>query len=453
MKKSMYFLTVVCLCLTGSTYAQMTARVVADNLFIPWEMVYAPDNHIWFTQKNGYICRVNPKSSVVDTLYHESNVSIISEGGMLGMVLHPDFPKEPYVYVAYNYDNSGNYQERIVRYTYTGSALSNPQILLDNIQGAQYHNGCRLAIANGHLFITTGDATTQSIAQDVTKINGKILRINLNGTIPSDNPISGSPIWSWGHRNAQGLVYAKGRLYSSEHGPKNDDELNIIQKGRNYGWPNVQGYCNTTSEMTFCNDSNVVEPLHAWTPTLAVSGLTYYDHPMFPELKGSLLMNTLKDTTLYQLQLNSTGDKIANIQKINAISGYRLRAICIDPDGRIYVSTSNSKATGLVDRIDKIIELYDPNYSAISNKLQDRHQLIAIHPNPTHDVMHVFANIPTGQTAYQYTIINAAGQLAGSGELIKGYNTLSTSAIPAGVYWLNISSGSERLGSTKFQKL
>jgi hypothetical protein len=111
------------------------------------------------------------------------------------------------------------------------------------------------------LLISTGDAANQSTPQNVNSLNGKVLRLNLDGTIPSDNPIVGNPLWSYGHRNAQGLVLGNGILYSSEHGPANDDEINIIEKGRNYGWPQVQGFCNSGSEQSFCSANNVKEPV------------------------------------------------------------------------------------------------------------------------------------------------------------------------------------------------
>ncbi len=431
------------------SHAQMTSRVIADNLFIPWEMVYAPDNHIWFTQKNGYICRVDPATQVVDTLYYESNTVIQNEGGMLGMVLHPNFPTDPYVYVAYNY-NSGSYKERIVRYTYSGGTLGSPQTILDNINASNIHNGCRLVIVGNHLYITTGDAATASIAQDINEINGKTLRINLDGTIPSDNPISGSPLWTWGNRNAQGLVYANGKLYSSEHGPNSDDELNILEKGRNYGWPAVRGMCNLLAEIDFCNDSNVVEPIIAWTPTLAVSGIDYYDHPMFPDLKGSVLMTTLKDRKLYQIKLNSTFDQVDDTNIISLVSGDRMRAICIDPDGRIYISTSNSLASGTGSKVDKIIEIYDPNYSQIANLLKKQGKSIAVYPNPASDQLNIYANI--NSTSLKYTIYNMSGQVMSSGNLNAGYNNISVSALPSGMYNILVDDKDERIHFSKFNK-
>lgn len=447
MKRSL--LVILVLIAYQFSHAQMTSRVIADNLFIPWEMVYAPDNHIWFTQKNGYICRVDPATQVVDTLYYESNTVIQNEGGMLGMALHPNFPTDPYVYVAYNY-NSGSYKERIVRYTYSGGTLGSPQTIIDNINASNIHNGCRLVIVGNHLYITTGDAATASIAQDINEINGKTLRINLDGTIPSDNPISGSPLWTWGNRNAQGLVYANGKLYSSEHGPNSDDELNILEKGRNYGWPAVRGMCNLLAEIDFCNDSNVVEPIIAWTPTLAVSGIDYYDHPMFPDLKGSVLMTTLKDRKLYQIKLNSTFDQVADTNIISLVSGDRMRAICIDPDGRIYISTSNSLASGTGSKVDKIIEIYDPNYSQIANLLKEQGTAIAVYPNPVSDQLNIYANI--NSTSLKYTIYNMSGQVMSSGNLNAGYNNISVSALPGGMYNILVDDKDERIHFSKFNK-
>jgi len=432
--------------------SQMTTRIVANNLFIPWEMVYGPDDHIWFTQKNGYICRLEPLTGNIDTLYHETNTVIQSEGGMLGMALHPNFATDPYVYVAYNY-LQGTYKERIVRYTYNGTILTSPTTLLDNIDGTNIHNGCRLAIVNNQLYITTGDAANQPIAQNVNALNGKTLRINLDGSIPNDNPISGSPVWSWGHRNAQGLIYANNRFYSSEHGPSTDDELNILEKGRNYGWPNVHGYCNTTAEQSFCADSNVVEPIIAWTPTLAVSSIAYYNHPMFPSLQNSILMTTLKDKKLYELELNSTFDDVTNSNVISQISGDRLRAICVDPDGRIYVSTSNSQASGTGAKVDKIIEIYDPTYSSIARQLKNGHEHIAVYPNPAKDEINIYNNIPRSKGQYKYSIFNVSGQVLSTGSLQSCNNTVGISGLATGAYMLKVFNGLEQVSSTQFRKL
>lgn len=418
----------------------MTTRIVRDSLFIPWEMQYGPDNHIWFTQKNGYICRMEPGSGKIDTLYHETNTVIQSEGGMLGLVLHPDFPSPPFVYVAYNYLNGSTYTERVVKYQYdlTNNVLMNPQTVIDNIGAANFHNGCRLLMIDNYLYITTGDATVSSTAQNNATINGKILRIVQDGSIPSDNPIPGSPIWSKGHRNAQGIVYANGKIYESEHGPNNDDEINIIQKGRNFGWPNVEGLCNLPAEITFCTDSNVVEPLKVWTPTLAVCGLDYYDHPMFPQFQKSLIMATLKDSKLYKLKLNATLDGIDSTIVISGVSYGRLRDICISPEGRIYISTSNSNASGTGTRIDKIIEIYDPSYNSVPIFTNKKEQ-VRIYPNPVAGTLHISINPEAYRNDIRYHILNMSGQTVDEGVLLRYSNSINTSKWSAGTYTIHIS--------------
>lgn len=334
------------------TYAAIEARVLTPNLNYPWEILWGPDNFIWMTEKNsGKISRVDPANGLVTPVFTIPDVVANGEGGLLGMVLHPNFTNQPFVYVSYNY-NSGGYKEKVVRYSYNGTTLNNPLTIIDNISASGIHNGSRLLISpDQKLFITTGDAATSSIAQNASALNGKILRLNLDGSIPADNPTPGSPVWTLGHRNPQGLVMVNNILYSSEHGPNNDDEVNIIEKGRNYGWPNVEGFCNTGSEQTFCTTNNVREPLKAWTPTIAVCGLDYYDNDAIPQWKNSLLMCTLKDTKLVLLKLS--GDR----QTITSDSIYyqgtygRLRDICISPQGAVYISSSNG---GNVDRIIEI---------------------------------------------------------------------------------------------------
>ncbi|MCW3120582.1 MAG: Quinoprotein glucose dehydrogenase, partial [Flavipsychrobacter sp.] len=372
----------------------VSTRVLKDSLFIPWEILYGPDNHIWLTQKNGYICRMDTAGKHVDTLYHEPKTVTIKESGMLGMVLHPDFAATPYVYVAWEYLDSPLFiHERIWRYTYSAAAnsLSDPVIILDSIHGYIFHNGCRLAIVEGKLFISAGDAEDFVSPQCTDSINGKILRINLDGSIPADNPIPGNPAWTWGHRNPQGLVYANGMLYSSEHGPTSDDELNLIMKGRNYGWPNVIGYCDNPSEDSFCRDSNVVEPLRAFTPSIAPSGIDYYHHPMFPWLQNSIIMATLKDKHLYQLELNDTHDAIINVSVIEGVDYGRLRDVCISPDGKIFVSTSNSNPADTGGRIDKIIEVYNPGYDV------SRSNDILLYPNPAERYLYISLPRPYSQ--------------------------------------------------------
>lgn len=325
--------------------------VITEGLQYPWEILWGPDNFIWMTERGGKISRVNPSTGAVLPLYTISEVVANGEGGLLGMALHPNFATNPYVYVTYNY-NSGGYKEKVVRFTYNGTTLSSPVTIIDNITAASIHNGCRLLISPDlKLFITTGDAANQALPQNISAVNGKVLRINLDGSIPADNPVAGNPYWSSGHRNPQGLVFANNILYSSEHGPDTDDEVNIIEKGRNYGWPNVRGFCNETVEQTFCAANNVREPLKAWTPTAAACGLDYYNHDLIPQWKNSLLMATLKNSRLYQLKLNDSFTTITETNEYFTSDYGRMRDICISPAGKVYICTGNGGNN------DKIIEI------------------------------------------------------------------------------------------------
>lgn len=336
---------------SNATPVGLKDTILVSNLAGPWEIVWGPDNNIWMTEIGGKISRVNPATGAVTTLFTITDVKAQGEGGLLGMALHPNFGNTPQVFVAYDYTSGSNYTEKVVRYTYNGTTLTSPQIIIDNIKASYNHDGCRLLITPDlKLFISTGDALDQSLPLNTSSINGKILRVNLDGSIPADNPIAGSPVWTFGHRNAQGLVFANNLLYSSEHGPDTDDEINIIEKGRNYGWPTVKGFCNTSAEQTYCTANNVREPLQIWTPTIAPSGMDYYNSDLIPQWKHSLLLATLKNSRLMQLKLNEARTGIDSVFEFYTSKYGRMRDVCISPQGKVYVCTSNGSN-------DKIIEI------------------------------------------------------------------------------------------------
>lgn len=227
--------------------------------------------------------------------------------------------------------------------------------------GARSHNGSRIAWDTDSTFLlTTGDAYWDPSAQMLDQPTGKILRFKWDGSIPTDNPYQNSPVWTSGHRNPQGLVVApNGLIYSSEHGPQDNDEINIIYKGANYGWPNVSGACDSVWELNFCNDSNVVEPIYAFTPTYAVCGLEYYNHTLIPEFEGDLLLATLKTTVLLDMDLDASGTQITDTTWAIKLEFGRLRDVLVSPDGKVYICTSNHEFWNppLLPGDDKIIEL------------------------------------------------------------------------------------------------
>jgi len=324
--------------------AGIQEKVLTQKLQYPWEICWGPDNTIWMTERGGKISRVDTANGAITPVFTITEVTAQGEGGLLGMALHPDFTAHPYVYVAYDYEGAGGYQEKIVRYTFNGATLTNPVTLIDKIEASGIHNGCRLLISPDlKLFITTGDASRQSSPQNTVAVNGKVLRLNLDGSIPADNPIAGNPVWSYGHRNPQGLVLAGDKLFSSEHGPDSDDEINIIEKGRNFGWPAVKGFCDDAGEAIFCRTNNVKEPIKAWTPTLAVSGMDFYQMDAIPQWKNSLLLATLKANRLLQLQLNPDHTAITATHEFLVHAYGRLRDVCVSPDGKVYVCTCNGE--------------------------------------------------------------------------------------------------------------
>jgi len=203
-------------------------------------------------------------------------------------------------------------------------------------------------------------------------MNGKVLRMDINGKAMPDNPF-GNLVWSFGHRNPQGLVFGKNNLlYSSEHGTGIDDELNLIEKGGNFGWPYVEGFCDTPEEMNFCDSANIVEPLVAWTPTDAPCGLAYFDHPSIPEWNNVLLQTFLKSKRISVLPLSYDGRTVTSEAYILDYEVGRIRDVFVAPNGKIYYCTSNKETNGasvVQPDDDKIFELYNPafNYDTITN--------------------------------------------------------------------------------------
>ena len=369
----------------------VTASALAGNLSTIWELAWGPDNFIWMTERSGRISRVNPTTGQVLPLLTIADVTESNESGLLGMAVMEPFPMSVppfatyWVFVVYNYTDQGVLKEKLVRYTYTtNGAIGSPLVLLGNITATTNHSGSRLLILPDRtLLMTTGDALLTSEAQNRASLNGKILRLNLDGSIPADNPTAGSPVYTLGHRNPQGLVrLPNGRIYSSEHGPSNDDEINKIEAGRNYGWPNVEGLCDLPAEATFCAANNVREPLTTWTPTIAPAGLAYYDHPAIPSWRGSLLLAVLKDHKLTQLTLDAAGLTIPSRTDFLTAFG-RLRAICVSPQGRVYIGTSNRDGRGSPAATDdRILVLENRAYVATATRANSEEFSFEVFPNP-----------------------------------------------------------------------
>ena len=345
---------------------ELEVREVITGLDVPWEMKWGPDGFLWITERDGLVSRINVDTGEKNVILDITNqVWQSSEAGLLGMEIHPDFNNgSPYVFLVYTYLSSGQ-KEKVVYYEYDANSdqLINETILLGNIPANPTHAGSRLLILDDlTMLVTTGDVQDWMDSQNLDVLSGKTLRMSIDinggnaGYIPADNPIPNSYVWSWGHRNAQGLALApNGKIYSSEHGPSNDDELQILIPGGNYGWPNVQGYCdnqwvdygyaedltNSYTEIDYCEDNDIIEAIwSSGSSTIATSDLLWYDNPAIPEFQNTLLMTVLKDKNLVRFTLSEDGSQVESVTEFFNNEWGRLRDICVSPDGKIYLATN-----------------------------------------------------------------------------------------------------------------
>ena len=418
----------------GSTTVEV--ETIYTGLDIPWEIIYGPDGYIWTTERKGIISRIDPVAQTKTVILNiVSSVYQNSESGMLGMALHPNFAANPEVFVAYTYGTFSNLKEKLVKYTYNGTSLVNPVVILDNIIGNTTHNGSRLLILpDNTLLFSTGDAQNQLFPQDITELNGKLLRINLDGTIPADNPIAGNPVYSFGHRNVQGLLlHPNGKIYMSEHGASTDDEFQIAESGRNFGWPNVEGFCNTSNEQSFCTTNNVKEPLLAWTPTIAPSDLVYYENAAFPEFNNKVLMTVLKDKKLIAMQLDATGNSVlSQTHYLTNLYG-RLRDICVGAQKEIYLATNGASWSNTNPNTHSIIVLRPPNDLGIDDQFK---AAISVYPNPIGNEFTI--NFTDNVLGNQFCLTDLTGRTIFSSLITEKVVRFNSTELKNGIYVLRV---------------
>lgn len=418
------------------------------GLTVPWEIQYGSDGHLWVSERSGIISRIHPtnhtKTVILDI---SSSVYLSYESGLLGFALHPDFPTTPEIFLSYVY-NAANPKQKIVKYTYNGNNLVNETILIDNIDAGETHCGARFAfLADGTLLVTTGDDHGPTYPQDPNVLNGKILRMNTDGSIPSDNPTPGSYVYTLGHRNPQGLlVMDNGTIYISEHGNTTDDEFQIVEAGRNYGWPDVEGFCDTPGEQTFCNANNVKEPIVAWTPTIATSDIIYYENPQFPEWDQRILMTVLKDKRIIAMQLNGAGDAVTNQSPYLINSFGRLRDICVGPNKEIYIAT-NGLNWGNTDSNHSIIIIYPPGSLA---EIKEFETNILVSPNPFTD--HLTVTLDQTATGSTLQLSDLSGRILLTETVSQPLLTLETAQLPKGLYLLSLMQDGKITGTQKVLK-
>jgi glucose/arabinose dehydrogenase len=321
-------------------------EVILDQLNIPWEIAFLPGGDLLVTERPGTLLRIGADKRTIPI----SGVTHRGEGGLLGLALHPAFAQNNLIYLYLTTTTEGGLTNRVERYMLQGVVLSDRQVIIEGIPGAANHDGGRIAFGpDGKLYITTGDAGKTANAQDTKSFAGKILRLNDDGSIPTDNPF-GNAVYSYGHRNVQGIAWdEQGQLWATEHGRSGAssgyDELNKITPGANYGWPDLEGD-ETRAEM-------VSPQIHSGaSDTWAPGGIAY--------LNGKVIFAGLRGEALY---VADVADGTAKNLKTYLRETYgRLRTVTVGPDGMLYVLTSNRDGRGKAEATDDRIIKVDPKF-------------------------------------------------------------------------------------------
>jgi glucose/arabinose dehydrogenase len=321
-------------------------QVLAENLDVPWAIDIAEDGRLFFTERKGRIMAMEKNGSLISDPVSYINVLQNGESGLLGLALHPNFTENHLLYVYHTYSNDSAVFNKVLMLTENNNKIVESKVVIDNIPAADRNDGGRIKFGpDGKLYIATGDALQPGLAQDASSLAGKILRINPDGSIPEDNPFEGSPVYSYGHRNIQGLAWhpLTGELYASEHGFEGNDEINLIKPGTNYGWP-----------IEDCNAEKFEKPIVCFNPAIAPAGMTFAVSDTLG-YQNNLLLATLKAQQIRLIDLGS------NVES-NILTGFgRIRDIVEASDGSLYVATSNKDGRAIPTQDDdKILRIISP---------------------------------------------------------------------------------------------
>jgi aldose sugar dehydrogenase len=329
------------------TSTQVKVEKVAGGLEVPWSIVWAPDGRMIVTERPGRVRVIENGTLNPKPLFVLSDVEKSGESGLMSVALHPQFTSNRWLYLSYAY-SSDDVRVRVVRYREAPEGLVDRKVIIDNLPAAQYHAGCRIRFGpDGKLYITTGDATRRELAQKLDSLAGKTLRLNDDGSVPPDNPFVGQrnarpEIWSLGHRNAQGMDWQpeSNLMFQTEHGPSGfdgpggGDEIDIVEKGKNYGWPIIHH-----KEMRAGLESPVVE----YTPACAPASGMFYRGSAFPKFKGNFFLGCLRGEMLLRVVF----DGRRFVEQEGIVKNYgRIRDVAQGPDGYLYFSTSNRDGRG-----------------------------------------------------------------------------------------------------------
>lgn len=348
---------------TPATDQQLTTVDYATHLTTPWSLAFAPDGRLFFTEQPGRLRVIENGTVVAAPVLDLTSQTAGGEGGTTGMDLDPGFANNNRLYLHFCIQSPAHCQ--VVRVIVTGNMGTIDKVLLDYpVSTGQFdHTGGRLKVGPDNLlYLSTGDHTDAQSAQDPASWNGKILRMNLDGTPAAGNPIPQNPyVYSLGHRDPQGLAWdSSGQLYETEHGPTSNDEVNIIRSGGNYGWPNCVG---------ICNNSAYIDPVKLFSPeTVPPSGAMFYHGSTIPGWDGTMLFAVLglngntNAHHVHQLKFDKPGGTNIVFEQILWANKFgRIRDVAEGPDGFLYFSTSNmggSQSAQAGPNDDRIIQVH-----------------------------------------------------------------------------------------------
>jgi glucose/arabinose dehydrogenase len=349
---------------TQDKQTKFRVEAVASGLEVPWGFAWLPNKDLILTERKGRVRIIESGKLRPEPVFTVPDVEPTGESGLMDISLHPDFAKNNFIYLGYSYNSDGK-RVKIVRYKFSNNAFTDPKVIIDNIPGAPNHAGMRARFGpDGKLYVTTGDSTDWNLAQKLNSLAGKTLRLNDDGTVPQDNPFVGQKdarpeIWSYGHRNPQGLAWqpGSGLMFQTEHGPSffegkgsGGDEVNIVERGKNLGWSEIH---HTEKR------EGMVSPLLEYSPTCAPGSGMFYNGSVFPAFKGNFFFGCLKSARIIRVTLD--GRNVVSQENLLESTFGRIREMEEGPDGYIYFSTSNRDGRGSPSKDDDRIMRIVPN--------------------------------------------------------------------------------------------
>ncbi len=336
-----------------SEQASFRVEILTDGLEHPWGMTFLPDGRLLVTERPGRLRVIDPSGRKSPPLAGLPEIAARGQGGLLDVVLHPDFARNQLLYLSYAGADRNGIGTEVARARWTGDGLADTTVIfrLRPKSGGGQHFGSRLVFDRaGRLYVTLGDRGDKDRAQRLDDHAGSVIRLNDDGSVPPDNPFVGQAgalpeIFSYGNRNLQGAALhpATGELWTHEHGPQGGDELNVIRAGVNYGWPVITygvNYVIGTRIGEGMAKPGMAQPLYYWVPSIAPSGMAFYTADRFPGWRGNLLLGSLKFQLLVRLELD--GERVVHEERLLARELGRIRDLEVGPDGLVYLLTDAS---------------------------------------------------------------------------------------------------------------